>query len=136
MARARLARGDRGVGHQLDIRPGELADLRVDDDRAVHLRELVEELRAEGRVEPDPPGVEEREPGRVAYDDQRALVRTDHVVDRGAQVGAGGDPGDRLGEPRVAARIVLGGRAGEAERGGNPLLPPTLLRVGLHRVRS
>ena len=57
--------------------------------------ELVEELRAERRVEPDPARVEERELVRVADHDQRALVRADDVVDRLAQRGAGRDLRDR-----------------------------------------
>ena len=81
----------------------------VDDDRAVHLRELVEELRPERRVEPDAAGVEERELVRVADHDQRALVRADDVVDRlrGAAV-PGAIFAIAASSSGFAARIVLG----------------------------
>ena len=80
---------------------------RVDDDRPVHLRELVEQLRPERRVEADAAGVEERELGRVADHDQRAFVRADNVVDRLPEQGSRGDRLDRGEQVRIAARIVL-----------------------------
>ena len=116
VAGARLVGRDRRVRHQLDVRPREPLDRLVDDDRAVHLRELVEELRPERRVEPDAAGVEERELVRVADDDEGALVRADHVVDGLAEPGARRDLGDRVEELRVLpARVFLGGNAREAE---------------------
>jgi hypothetical protein len=53
VARARLLGRDRRIGHQLHVRPREPLHRLVHDDRAVHLRELVQELRPERRVEPD-----------------------------------------------------------------------------------
>ena len=46
VARARLEREDGRVRHQLDVGPGDLRRRGVERDRAVHLRELVEQLRA------------------------------------------------------------------------------------------
>ena len=113
---AGLVGRDRRVRHELDVRPREPLDRLVDDDRAVHLRELVEELRPERRVELDAAGVEERELVRVADHDQRALVRADDVVDGLAEPGARRNLGDRREQLRVlAARIFLGGDAREAE---------------------
>ena len=91
MARAGLVRRDRRIRHELDVRPRELRQRGVDDDRAVHLRQLVQELRPERRVEPDPARVQEGELVRVADDDERALVRADDVVDPLPQRGAGRD---------------------------------------------
>jgi hypothetical protein len=116
VACARLVGRDGRVRHQLDVRPREPLDRLVDDDRAVHLRELVEELRPERRVEPDAAGVEKRELVRVAHDDEGALVRADHVVDGFAEPGSRRDLGDRVEELRVLpARVFLGGNAREAE---------------------
>ena len=74
MPRAGLVRRDRRVGHELDVGPREPLDRVVDDDRAVHLCELVQQLGPERRVEPDAAGVEEREEVRVADHDERPLV--------------------------------------------------------------
>ena len=133
VAGARLVRRDRGIGHELDVRPREPLDRGVDDDRAVHLRELVEELRPERRVEPDAAGVEERELLRIADHDQRALARADHVVDRLPDRGAGRDRLDRREQVRIAARVVVGRRAREAEI-AQALRLRRLLRLVRHRV--
>src|SRR5436190_1798798 len=54
MARPGLRRGNRRIRHQLHVRMRQLRHRRVDDDRAVHLRQLVEELRRERLIELDP----------------------------------------------------------------------------------
>ena len=41
--RARFERQDRGIGHQLHVCPTDLGRVRVEDDRAVHLRHLVQQ---------------------------------------------------------------------------------------------
>ena len=53
VAGARLGREDRRVRHQLDVGPGDLGRRGVERDRAVHLRELVEQLRRVIDVELD-----------------------------------------------------------------------------------
>ncbi len=98
---------DRRIGHELDVRVREPLQLGVEDDRAVHLRELVQELRAEVEVEPHPAGEHELELGGLADDDQRTAARADDVVDSLAQFGAGRDPGDGGEQLGVAARILL-----------------------------
>ena len=51
--RAGLARDDRGVGRELDVRPHDLGRVLGQRDRAVHLRELVEDRRRVLDVELD-----------------------------------------------------------------------------------
>ncbi len=46
VAHAGLARGERRVGQQVDVRAQDARRVLVEDDRAVHLRELEETLRA------------------------------------------------------------------------------------------
>ena len=129
MPRAGLVGGDRRVRHQLDVCVGDLRQLVVDDDRAVHLRELVQVLRRERQIEANAPGVEERECVGVADHDQRALVRADDVVDALAQVGARRDSRDCVEQIRLAPRIVLGRRAREPQaRRGVVLTPGVSLR--------
>ena len=118
MTSARLVRRNRRVGHQLHVRVGELRQRRVDDDRPVHLRQLVEELRRKRDVEPDPAGEEKRELVRIADHDQRALARADDVVDALTQLGARRDALERGEQRGIAARVVLGRRAREPEGGG------------------
>ena len=129
MAGSRLLRRDRRIGHELNVRVGDLRELVVDDDRAVHLRELVQMLRREGQVEPDAARVEKGERGRIADHDQCALVRADDVVDPLAKLGAGCDPLDRPEQARIAARVVLGGRAGEAEAATGLFVRPVVHRA-------
>ena len=83
--RAGLARGDRGVGHQLDVRVHELLPVRGDHDGAVHLGQLVEELGRERQVEAHAAREEERQLVRVADDDERPVLGADDVVDPRAQ---------------------------------------------------
>ena len=109
----------------------------VDDDRAVHLRELVEELRPKRRVEPDAARVEERKLLRVSDHDQRSLPRADHIVDRLAERGARRHLLDRLEQAWIAARVVLRRRAGEPELPRGPVglsLLALLRRIVRHRV--
>jgi hypothetical protein len=111
---------------------GELRERVVDDDRAVHLRELVEELWRERLVERDAAGEQERELRRIADHDQRAFVGADDVVDPLAQVCAGRDSRDGVEQLGLATRIALGGRAREPQAGrGVVLTPGVSLR---HRV--
>jgi hypothetical protein len=115
VARAGLVGRDRRVGHELHVCPREPLDRLVDDDRAVHLGQLVKELWPERRVELDAAGVEERELVRVAHDDERPFVGADHIVYGLAEPGPGrnlGDGGEQLG---IAAPVLLGGDAREAQ---------------------
>ena len=78
---AGLVRRDRRIRHQLNIGLSNLGDCGVDDDRAVHLRQLVEQLRGEGLVEPNSAGEHERQLRGLPDHDQGAFPGTDDVVD-------------------------------------------------------
>ena len=132
---AGLGRGDRRVRHQLHVRVGELRNRRVDDDRPVHLGQLVEQLRRERQVEPHAAREQERELLRVADHDQRALARADDVVDRLPQLGSRRDAPDRGEQPPVEPWILLRRLADRAEALGSPACL-ILLRLALHRSLS
>ena len=93
----------------------DLRDRGVDDDRAVHLRELVEKLRRERLVELDAAGEHERQLRRLADHDQGAFARADDVVDSLSQRRARSYPRDRAEDVRVDSRIELSGAARKAE---------------------
>src|SRR5919201_1753862 len=116
MPRAGLVRRDRRVRHQLHVRVRDLRQRRRDDDRAVHLGQLVEELRRERLVETHAAGEQERELVRIAEDDQRSLAGANDVVDRLAQLRPGSDALEGVEQLRIAARIVL--RRGSCEPEG------------------
>ena len=130
MARTGLTRRDRRVRHELHVRVGELRELGIDDDRAVHLRELVEELRRKREIELHAARVQERKLPGISDHDQRALVRANDVIDRLPEVRTGSDLLQRPEELRIAAWILLGRRAREPEFA----LRSIPLRFGLHRV--
>ena len=96
VAGAGLDREDRRVGHQLDVGPGDLGRVGVEDDRAVHLRHLVEQRRRVVDVELDAAGEEERELLGVADDDQAAGAGVEDVVDALAERRARRDHLERL----------------------------------------
>ena len=108
VAGARLQREDRRVGHQLDVRRGDLRGVLVQDDRAVHLRHLVQERRRVVDVELDAAGEEEAQLLRVAAEDQRAGLRVDDVVDPLAQRRTGRDHLEGLDEPGLLATLQIG----------------------------
>ena len=82
---ARLQREDRRVGRQLDVGVRDLGRVRAEHDRAVHLRQLVEERRRVVELELDPAREQERELVGVADHDQPAGVGVQDVVDPLAQ---------------------------------------------------
>ena len=55
VARSGLDGGDGGVGHEVDVGPGDALGVGGEDDRAVHLGQLREPLGAELCVEEEPP---------------------------------------------------------------------------------
>src|SRR5436853_527122 len=69
---AGLERHDRRVRHQLHVGPADLRAVRVEDDRPVHLRDLVEQRGRVVDVELDPAGVEEGQLVAVADREQRS----------------------------------------------------------------
>ena len=86
-----LHREDRRVGHQLDVRPADLLGARVEHDRTVHLRHLVEQRRRVVDVELDPAAEQERDLLGLGDQDQPAGARVDDAVDPLAQRRAGRD---------------------------------------------
>ena len=88
VAGARLVREDRRVGHQLDVRHRDLRGVRVEDDRAVHLRDLVKERRRVVDLELDAAGVQEAEVFRLADHDQAARAGVQDALDPLPQRGA------------------------------------------------
>ncbi len=111
--RPRLRGVDRRVRHQLDVRPGDLPRLRIEDDRAVHLRHLVDQPRRVVDVELEAAAEQEGDLLRLADDDQSARRGVDDVVDALAEGGAGRDHVERPQEPRILVhqpriRIVPG----------------------------
>ena len=107
VAGAGLGREDRRVGHQLDVGPGDLGRLGVEDDRAVHLRHLVEHRRRVVDVELDPAGEQVGDVLGVADDDQAAGPRVDDVVDPLAQRRPGGDDVEGPQQPGVLTFLQL-----------------------------
>ena len=66
MARARLERQDRGIGRELHVCVRDLGRVRAQHDRAVHLRQLVQERGRVVEIELDPAREQERQLLRVA----------------------------------------------------------------------
>src|SRR3954453_24076316 len=99
VAGARLERHDRRVGHQLDVGPADLRAVGAQDDRAVHLRHLVEQGGRVVDVELDPARVEERELVAVADREQGAGARVEDVVEALAERRAGRHHLERPYEP-------------------------------------
>ena len=102
-----LHREDRRVGHQLHVRPGDLRGVGGQDDRAVHLRHLVEQRRRVVDVELDPAREQERDLVGLGDQDQAAGARVDDVVDPLAQRSAGRDHVERPQEPGILTRLQL-----------------------------
>ena len=85
MARAGFARGHARIGHEMHVGPRDAAGVGGEDDGAVHLGQLLESLRAVGRVEQEPARADAEHIGTVAHDDQRALVALDDAIETVAQ---------------------------------------------------
>ena len=98
---AGLAREDRRVRHQLDVGPDDLGGLAVEDDRAVHLRHLVEHRRRVVDVELDPSREQMGDIARLGDDDEGAGPGVDDVVDSLPQGAARGDDVEGPQKPGV-----------------------------------
>jgi hypothetical protein len=107
VARARLRRENRWVGHQLDVAPRDLRRVGVQRDRPVHLRQLVDQRGRVVDVQADTAGEQERELVRIADDDQAAGAGVDDVVDPLAHGRAGGDHLQCLDKPGLLPRFEL-----------------------------
>ncbi len=104
---AGLVREDRRIGHQLHVRHRDLRGVRVEDDRPVHLRDLVEERGGVVDVELDPAGVQEAEVLGLADHDQTARARMQDALDALPQRGAGRDHLQRPHQPRIRSYFVV-----------------------------
>ena len=78
---AGLERQDRGIRHQLDVRPADLGGVLREHDRAVHLGHLVEQRGRVVHVDLDPARVQEREVVVAPDDDQRTRPGVQDVID-------------------------------------------------------
>ena len=107
VARAGLRRQDRRVGHQLHVAPGDPGRVRVDRDRAVHLRELVEQRGRVVDVQLDAAREQERQLVGIPDDDQAPGAGMDDVVDALAHRGAGSDHLQGLDQPGLLPRLEL-----------------------------
>ena len=81
MTGAGLGRGDVGVGHQMDVGPGDAAGVGGQDDRTVHLGQLGQPLRAERRIEQEAARTDVEHVRAVADDDQGALLGLKDAVE-------------------------------------------------------
>ena len=77
---AGLQRQDRRIRHQLGVGPEDLGAVRAEDDRAVHLGELVEQRRGVIDVELDPAREQKAQLLRLADADQGARLGLNDVV--------------------------------------------------------
>ncbi len=109
VAGPRLDRQDRRVGHQLDVRHRDLGRVGVERDRAVHLRQLVEQRRRVVDVDLDPAREEERELVGLADHEQAAGACVEDVVDplpqRGARAQPSRAPGPALDPVATRCRV-------------------------------
>ena len=82
---AGLARRHGRVGHEVHVGPGDPAAVVGDDDRAVHLRQLRQPLRAERGVDEESARADRQHLGIVAEHEQRAGLGANDTVDAVAQ---------------------------------------------------
>ena len=84
---AGLVAGDGGVGHQVHVGPEDPGDVAVEDDRAVHLRELAQAGRGERDVEGEAAGGDRLDGLVVAEHDQGAGAAAQDALQAVAQGG-------------------------------------------------
>ena len=92
MAGAGLAGRNRGVGHEVHVRPSDAPAVVGDDDRAVHLGEFGHTLGAERSVDQEATRADRQHLGVVGQHDQCAGLGTNDSIDAVAQRGAWTDP--------------------------------------------
>ena len=102
--------GNRGVGNEVHVGPGQPLAVRTEDDRAVHLGQLTEPLRAERRIEQEPAAADGQHVGTVAEDQQGASLGTHDAFDPITKRRARGDQRERLVQG-------VGGRPGRRHGG-------------------
>jgi hypothetical protein len=102
-----LKRQDRRVRGQLHVGVRDLRGVRAQDDRAVHLRQLVDERRRVVEIELDSAREQERELVGVPDHDQSAGPSGLDVVDAFPQCSPRGDHLQRPDHPGVLSRLEL-----------------------------
>ena len=107
MAGAGLQREDRRVRGELDVGVDDLRRVGAQQDRAVHLRQLVEERRRVVELDLDAAGEQERQLLHLADHDQAAGPRVEDVVDPLAQRRPRGDHLQRPDHPGLLASFEL-----------------------------
>ena len=123
VARAGLRGGDRGIGHQVHVGPGDATGVVGQDDGAVHLRQLRQALGREGGVEEEAARADPQHRGVVAHHDERAEPGLADPVQPFAQ--------------RLPRRDGGEGREhGQAGGGHPPMLVNALVVVGGRRTPS
>ena len=81
MTGAGLRGGDRGIGDEMHVGPGDAAGVGGQDDGAIHLGQLGEPLRAEGGVEQEATGTDVEHLRAVADHDECAHPGLEDAVD-------------------------------------------------------
>ena len=81
MPGARLARGHRRVGNEVDVGPGDAAAVGGDDDGAVHLGQLGEALRAVRRVDEEAARADRQHVGTIVEDEQGTGLGPHDTID-------------------------------------------------------
>jgi hypothetical protein len=107
VAGAGLEREDRGIRHQLHVRPEDLGGVGGEDDRPVHLRQLVEQRGGVVDLELDPAGEQERELLGLPNADQAASSALNYMVETLANRGAGRDHLECPNEPGFLPGLEL-----------------------------
>ena len=127
--------GHRRVGHQVHVGPGDAAAVAGQDDGAVHLRHLVQALRAEPGVEQEAARADVEHVGPVADDDQGPLAGLPDPIEALAQgltrrderqsgehrcAGGGGHGGVYRSSARPAVGGSLAASSATTDRGRRP----------------
>ena len=102
VAGARLAGRHGRIGHQVHVGPGDAPAVGGDDDRAVHLRQLGEPLRAVRRVDQEATGADGQHVGPVVEHQQGTCLGPHDPVDAVAKRRPRGHLPERI------AHLVIG----------------------------
>jgi hypothetical protein len=108
VARPGLGRLDEGVREELHGRPQDAVRLAVEDDGAVHLRELAQTGRRELDVQHEAAGADGLDGGVEAEDDERAGAAAEDAFEPVTELGARGHGGQGLAEEFVDVRGGVG----------------------------
>ena len=105
VAGAGLAGRHGRIGDEVDVGPGDAAAVGRDDDRAVHLRQLGQPLRAVRRVDEEAAGADRQHVGLVVEHEQGAGLGPHDAVDAVAQRRPRRHPGERVAHLLVGTAV-------------------------------